>query len=210
MDYLPGTQLFLKQDKNMFRMNTDSVLLGEFLRVKRDQTVLDVGTNNGVLLLYASQYAPKKLIGIDTLAPALELAKENLALNKVSEYQFHVMDFAAYTETVDCILCNPPYFKSDFTNANENLRTARHQDELTLNVIFQKSAQVLSDGGSLFLIYPAAHLEEIMVLATQSKLHVKRLCIVYKSSKQQAHVVLVECRKGAKSACRIEPPLTIR
>ena len=43
-DYLPGTQIYLHQRKDMFRMNTDTALLGNFMKVKEDESVLDIGT----------------------------------------------------------------------------------------------------------------------------------------------------------------------
>ena len=77
-NYLHGTDIWLYQRKDMFRMNTDTALLGNFMKVKEDETVLDIGTNNGALLLYASQYTKGKLIGIDIQQEACDLAAQNL------------------------------------------------------------------------------------------------------------------------------------
>ena len=49
-DYLPDTNIYLKQRKDMFRVNTDTHLLGNFMLVKKNESVLDIGTNNGALL----------------------------------------------------------------------------------------------------------------------------------------------------------------
>ena len=38
----------------MFCINTDTTVLGEFLNIYRNDTVLDMGTNNGALMIYAS------------------------------------------------------------------------------------------------------------------------------------------------------------
>ena len=71
-DYLPGTDIYLHQRKDMFRMNTDTALLGYFMKVKENECVMDIGTNNGALLLYASMYTQGKLIGVDVQKEACE------------------------------------------------------------------------------------------------------------------------------------------
>ena len=54
-DYLPKHKdIVMYQDDTMFRINTDTMVLGEFLEVYKKDTVLDIGTNNGALLLYAN------------------------------------------------------------------------------------------------------------------------------------------------------------
>ena len=78
LDYLPNhEEIKIYQDDEMFCINTDTMVLGEFLDIKKKDIVLDIGTNTGALLLYASKFKPKKLIGIDINEKALELAKEN-------------------------------------------------------------------------------------------------------------------------------------
>mgnify|MGYP000019521426 FL=1 len=49
----------------MFRMNSDTALLANFMKIKRNDRVLDIGTNNGALLAVANSFAPSCLIGID-------------------------------------------------------------------------------------------------------------------------------------------------
>lgn len=60
-DYLPKLKLPLWQRKDMFCMNTDTVLLGEQMVVRKGESVLDLGCNNGALLLYASRFSPGSL-----------------------------------------------------------------------------------------------------------------------------------------------------
>ena len=57
-DYINGTDIYLYQHKKMFRINTDTALLAQFMKVKKGERVLDIGTNNGALLLAAHRYAP--------------------------------------------------------------------------------------------------------------------------------------------------------
>ena len=90
IDYLPNhKEITLYQREDMFRLNTDSALLGEFFVFNDNESLLDIGTNNGVLLLYASIKAKGKLFGIDVFLEALELCKKNLAAYSVpKEFEF--------------------------------------------------------------------------------------------------------------------------
>ena len=71
-DYLPAhPEITVYQDDEMFRINTDTMVLGNFMEILHKDVVLDMGTNNGGLLLYASLSKPKKLIGLEINEKAL-------------------------------------------------------------------------------------------------------------------------------------------
>ena len=62
-DYINGTDIYLYQHKKMFRINTDTALLAQFMKVKKGERVLDIGTNNGALLLAAIVLGPTRSAG---------------------------------------------------------------------------------------------------------------------------------------------------
>ena len=67
LDYLYNSDIKIYQDDDMFKMNSDTRNLGEFLSFnKNDYTILDVGCNNGALLLYAfKRKKAKHYYGVD-------------------------------------------------------------------------------------------------------------------------------------------------
>lgn len=202
-DYCPGTTLQLKQAPDMFRMNTDSYMLGRFMHIKENQVVLDVGTNNGVLLLYASLHNPRELIGIDIQEEALEYAEFNLSLNDITGSLAHT-SLQEYTGTIDVIICNPPYFKGEHKKENLSLRKARHEEYLPMEELFAHSSRLLNSKGSLQLIYPAMYLEELILLGNKYGFSMKRMKLSYKKSKQKAHTVCAEFVLDAKKHVEIE------
>lgn len=186
-DYLPNTCLTLLQSDQMFRFNSDTVLLGEFMSVKKSDRVLDIGTNNGALLLYASCYSPKELVGIDIHPQAIELAKQNLLENnleaKLIESSLQTFEDTPY----DVIVCNPPYFNQKNTqlkNDNEYLRSARHEDYLTLEELFTHVKRLLKTNGRFYLVYPSDRLHEVMVKAYESNLALSELKLVFDENKE--------------------------
>ena len=65
MDYTPVHHIPLIQSDNLFKMNSDTTALMLGMKIKPQETVLDIGTNHGVLLLEASVYQPSWMVGID-------------------------------------------------------------------------------------------------------------------------------------------------
>lgn len=139
----------------MFRMNTDSCLLGNFLNLSSNCRVLDIGTNNGVLLLYASIYNCKELVGIDINDAAIQLAKYNLMYNHIQNFYLYTSSIQDFKDTnlFDVIVCNPPYFQNSLKNSNFYLSLARHEDNMPLSVLFKKVDELLKKGGSFYLVH---------------------------------------------------------
>ena len=88
-DYINGTDIYLYQHKKMFRINTDTALLAQFMKVKKGERVLDIGTNNGALLLAAHRYAPSYLYGIDIQPEAIAGAEKNMEQPHITNVVLH-------------------------------------------------------------------------------------------------------------------------
>ena len=49
LDYFIDENIQLYQDDEHFRFNTDTKLLAKFVRLKKQERVLDIGTNNAAI-----------------------------------------------------------------------------------------------------------------------------------------------------------------
>lgn len=164
-DYLPQKkEVHLYQHPKMFRMNTDTGLLGNYLKIPFQARVLDIGTNNGALLLYASTFPYKELVGIDIQPLAIEIAKMNMELNHISNFQLYVKDIQTFEdpEGFDVIICNPPYFHQQTQNQNKDLALARHDTNLSLQTLFFKVFQLLKNTGAFYFIHRYDRYDEIV------------------------------------------------
>ncbi len=212
-DFLPNhPSITIYQDDEMFRINTDTQVLGEFLKVYKDDTILDMGTNTGALLLYASLFKPKKLIGIDINEKALKIANQNLIVNNVLNYELinaNIIDYKG--EEVDVIICNPPYFKTKPENlcTNQYLAQAKHENDLTLEKLIFSIRRNLKNYGTLYLLYLTSRLEEVMITLRENKFKVKILKFVYDKNKKNSNVVLIKAVKGGKMGMVVEKPIII-
>ena len=213
LDYLPNRpDIKLYQDHSMICINTDTMVLGEFLEVYRYDTVLDIGTNNGSLLLYANRWNPKKLIGVDINSRALELAKKNLELNEITNYELINCDAKALRiDPVDVVVCNPPYFKQtlDSKNSNQDIALAKHDDSLPLDALIKSIFSNLKDNGKLFFVYQSSRIQEVIDAFTKYHLNIKIMQFVYNVNKENSNIVLLKAVKGGKSGMEVKKPLMI-
>lgn len=137
IDYLPSTPYTIRQAEGMFHMTTDTVLLGRFLRLKHRDTVLDIGCNQGVLMLYAAMHEPASLTGIDILKEAVSLAQQNLQANAVNGTVVCADVRAFRADPFSVIVCNPPYFAPDAQDLHtDEEKTARTENTLTPAELF--------------------------------------------------------------------------
>lgn len=211
LDYLPNhEEIKIYQDDEMFCINTDTMVLGEFLDIKKKDIVLDIGTNTGTLLLYASKFKPKKLIGIDINEKALELAKENMKLNNITNVELIHADGNTFrnNEEVDVVIFNPPYFKTPSSDkgSNKYLALAKHEDNFPLESMIQCVNRNLRNNGTLYFLFQTTRLNEVLKVLNEKKLVVKKMQFVYDENKENSTVVMLKAVKGAKEGVLVQKP----
>lgn len=209
MDYLHGTDCQILQHPDMFHSNSDTELLGCFMHVRRKDRVLDIGTNNGALLLYAAKHHPCYMHGIDLFEEVIQTARANAELNRV-EMHFTVSRLQEFqSDPFDLIVCNPPYFHTQneqLKNENRYLRAARHQEYLCLDDLFSNVRRLLKDNGRFDMVYRPTDLFRVFTCARQYGFFCNRMRIAYAAENRQAKTVLLEFQKKKSGETRIEAP----
>lgn len=213
IDYLPNRKdLKIIQDDEMFCINTDTEVLGEFLNIYREDTVLDIGTNTGALLLYASRFHPKKLIGIDINDRAIEIAKRNMELNNI-EATLIKADGNTFKldKEADVVIMNPPYFNvlSNEQMKNDYLRLAKHEENFPLFSMIKAIGRNLRNGGTLFFLFETKRLVEVINLLEEENIKVKEMKFVFDENKENSNVFLVRAIKNAKMGVVVKKPIII-
>lgn len=214
IDYLPNHKdIKVYQDDEMFCINTDTMVLGEFLEIKKKDVVVDIGTNNGALMLYASKFKPRRLIGIDINEKAVELARKNLELNNIENAEVVHADGNTYRcdEEVDVIIFNPPYFKtpSQDKGLNKYKALAKHEDNFSLESMVECFNRNLRTNGTLYFLHQTSRLNEVLTTLNKKKIIVKKMKFVYDVNKDFSNVVLIKAVKGANEGLVVEKPIII-
>ena len=208
MDYLYGTPFEIEQPKDMYHFSSDSELLGRFLKIGRNDTVLDIGTNNGVLLMYASMQQPKKLAGIDLFEAVIETAERNLKRNGI-EAELSATPLQNYRhEPFTQLICNPPFFTNrndSLKKENPYLRAARHDDTLPLKDLFQCSAGLMQKGGTFSVILPYDRFLSALSLAETEAFALSRMAAVYDREGGKWKRILLAFRYREDADLQVEP-----
>ena len=213
IDYLPNTNFQIVQDDMMFRINTDTEVLGQFLKCYKKDLVYDFGCNNGALMLYASLFNPKKIVGIDINKEALVLAKENLDFNHVTNYELIHADIKELKlEEADTIICNPPYFKTEMDNlsANDYKNIAKHEVMIDLETLVKSIARNLRDNGNLYFLFLTSRLEEVISTFKKYHLGIKEMQFIYDENKEFSFVFMIHAKKNMNPNIHVLKPIIIK
>lgn len=213
-DYVNGTDVYLYQRKDMFRINTDTSLLAGFMQVKEGETVVDIGTNNGALLLCAARFNPSKMIGIEIQKDAYELAQYNMEHHKIENIELINKDVKEVElREIDVIVCNPPYFPTTSNahkNENQALAYARHEEHLKLDDLCMKASSFLKENGRMYMVHRGDRIADIIVSLRKYQMEVKTMQFVFDENKDSARSVLIEAVKNAKPHCKVCVPITLK
>lgn len=157
--YFQFKQFTIWHDKCAMKVGTDSVLLGAWTQIVQSKLILDVGAGTGLISLLLAQRNSEALItAIEIDIAAAEQAKENISRSPWSKnVEIICCDFRDFHSEVkfDCIVSNPPYFIDALKNPDEQRRLARHTGELNYELLFRKSAHLLSPQGTISIIIPS-------------------------------------------------------
>lgn len=183
------------QHQDMYHFNTDTCLLGEFIKINKNDRVLDVGTNNGALLVYIIN-KHGIATGIDINPMALEIASLTLKENNLNATLINE-DFSFYVskELYDVIVCNPPYFKTKeekHKNINYHIRIARHEETLLLKNLCSSFKNNLKTTGKIFMVYRLDRFMELKNELEKNDLYINNYQIAYDKKDLQAKSVLLE------------------
>ncbi|MDR2466512.1 MAG: methyltransferase [Prevotellaceae bacterium] len=166
-DYFKFKQFIVRQDRTAMKVCTDSVLLGSWLDSGSNSdskpnseatSVLDVGTGTGLLALMSAQTFPEARITAVEIDPdAARQAADNFAASKWNERLTVLnLDFRHFDtpQRFDLAVSNPPYFANSLKSACTSKNFARHDDSLSLDELFARTAHLLADNGRFALILP--------------------------------------------------------
>lgn len=110
-----GDLLFKVSPASFFQVNPEQALLlyakaREFADLEGTETLLDAYCGVGTLSLFFAKHA-KRVLGVECVPEAIEDAKENAALNKISNVSFVCANAESYIKTlaaIDVAILNPP------------------------------------------------------------------------------------------------------
>ncbi len=206
------------QSETGYHFGMDAVLLADYVRVRPDERILDLGCGNGILpLLLAARHTDVCITGLEIQRESVELARRSVAYNHLEDrislaegdIREAVSRFGA--ASFDVLVSNPPYMIASHgkLNPNRQVAVARHEVSCTFEDLARTSAGLLRDHGRLYLVHRPFRLAEILDTLRSYKLEPKRMRLVHPFIGKEANMVLIEAVRGGNPRMTVEPPLIV-
>lgn len=218
LDDLQIGGLELIQDPEKFCFGVDAVFLSDFVRVRPGESVLDLGTGNGIIpVLLSAKTEARHITGLEIQADTAEMARRSVAHNHLEDrIDIVTGDIKEAAELFrpaffDVITTNPPYMLADhgIRNSDDAKAVARHEILCTLDDILRESMRLMQDKSRFYMIHRPFRLTEIMIKMHEYKIEPKRIRFIHPYIDKEPTMVLIEGVRGAKPRVTVEPPLII-
>lgn len=218
LDSFFNGNLRVLQRKGGYRFSIDAVLLSQFVNLRRNEKVIDLGTGCGILpLLLSRATEASAFVGVEIQKSLAELAVKNVTLNHLDGrisilcQDFRKLKASFPPGSFNVVLSNPPYRKdrSGRINPAPQKAIARHEIKGTLNDLVSIASYLLPNKGRCYLIFPASRTADLLVALRKRKLEPKRFQLVYPRNGESAKFLLVESVKSSGVELNIMPPLIL-
>lgn len=184
-----------------FPLSTDSVALGDFVRLRKNAKVLDLCAGCGTIgLMLCARQPDCTVTGVELRKPDHLCALENARRNRIEDrLQSICADIDAIPSFLDpgkfdiCV-SNPPYFPSGPESKRSPL--TRREDRCSPDTLFRAAAWGLRYGGDFFLVHRPERLGELCVCAGRHGLELKRLRLLRHRKDSPVSLILLQLRKG--------------
>ncbi|MBO2718342.1 methyltransferase [Lactiplantibacillus plantarum] len=221
IDQLYSQDIQIIQSSQVFAFSLDAVLLGDFAQVAKGvkSQIVDLCAGNGAVGLFASAKTQGHITAVEIQPRLADMAQRSVVLNDLTQ-QMTVLneDLLEITrqlpkDSVDTILCNPPYFKDrpqSVKNPNPHLAIARHELSANLDQILAVTSDLLKMNGKAYFVHRPERLDDLFSTMATNRLAPKRIRFVHPKAQREANMVLIEMIKdGKRNGVRIMPPLVV-
>lgn len=218
VDVLASRHIKIIQSGAVFSFSLDAVLLANFAQIKRHSRVVDLAAGNGAVGLFLARKTDNRVTMVELQPRLADMARRSVALNALANVDVHEGDLADTTkfvakDSVDVVICNPPYFKisaRSITNPNDHLAIARHELTTDFATVARVSADLLKYQGKAYFVHRPDRLAELLATLTAVGLAPKQLQFIHPREDREANMVLIAAIKaGRPDGLRIMPPLIV-
>lgn len=192
-------QFSVDHQKSSMKVGVDAVLLGSWAKSFGDR-ILDVGTGCGIIALMMAQRNPKAHItAIDIDDQSIEEATHNFEHSPWADRLIaQLADFNKFFPKhglFDLIISNPPFFHSGINDLSSARLRARHEGDLNLSSLLDRSHSLLKAGGRMALIFPYERYDSFVRLLDDKQFSLLRVCHVRNKEKKGFKRSMVEVVK---------------
>lgn len=209
---------------DMYHFSTDTILLADFAKPKKNDCVIELGTGCGTMpLLWTREHPLKELYAIDIQGKAIDMLNRSIKHNITNGIKQVGCITALCTDLKDLkdkcefghfnlVVCNPPYklAGTGIVNPDNEKLLARHEESCTLDDICKAAAQLLQFSGRFCICQRPERLADVMESMRKFQIEPKRLRLVQQRKDKEPKLFLLEGRyKGNRGFMQVMPTLFI-
>ena len=218
IDDLPGGRLKILQKEGGYRFSIDSLLLTHLVQMKTGDSVIDLGTGGGVILLILShRFRCGKMVGVEIQEGLVDMARRSMRMNglddKIEVFRGDIKEIKTFfnPQSFDVVIFNPPYRKlnSGRINPDREKAIARHEIKGTVGDFLLSARYIVKESGYVYIIYPATRMVGLLSQMKACNIEPKKLRIVYGTCSSKGQFVLVEGKKKGGEELKVLPPLFV-
>lgn len=206
------------QNPECFCFGIDAVLLSDFAKVKEKETVLDLGTGNGIIpILMDAKAKGSNFTALEIQPENVDMARRSVEFNgqqdriKITQGDIKEATKLFGLASFHVVTTNPPYMINQHGLQNMDMpkAIARHEILCSLEDVIRESAGLLKESGRFYMVHRPFRLAEIFVLMSKYHIEPKRMRLVYPYANKEPNMVLIEGLKGGKPRITVEAPLIV-
>jgi tRNA1(Val) A37 N6-methylase TrmN6 len=218
IDDLQLKGLKLIQNADYFCFGVDAVLLADFADIKKNTSVLDIGTGTGIIpILLAGKTQAEAITGLEIQEVMAEMASRSVALNGLQDRIKIVHgDIKKYGEyfaksSFDVVVSNPPYTNKGcgLVNPHDSKAVSRHEILCSLEDVVSSAASLLVTGGQLAMVHRPERLADIICSMRNNGVEPKYLRFVHPKPHKKPNMILIKGNRGGKPELKVQEPLYV-
>lgn len=116
----------------------------KYVTIKKDDVVIDCGSNMGLFSNWAASKGAEKVISFEPGKTAYELCKKNISLykNKIFLYPYAVSSFNEYIDFIECINIGGSHLKEFEINKNSGFKESYLVKAISLDDFLNKEKKI--------------------------------------------------------------------
>ncbi|MEW6350995.1 MAG: methyltransferase [Thermodesulfobacteriota bacterium] len=218
LDGLFRNKVRVFQARRGYRVSEDAVILTWFVRPRAGELILDAGTGCGAIAFGLAVCEPTaRVVGLEIQAGLADRAGRGRAANDLASRVWIVRGDARQADRLfrpgcfDVVVSNPPYHREGRGNlsAHPEKALARHQLMMPLEDLFRVSRELLSAGGRIAIIYPAAGADHVRQAMNAAGFGLSRMLCIHPHEGTGPGLVCVEACRGYSGRTHTESPLIL-
>lgn len=210
--------LYIIQKKEAFRFGVDAVLLANFAKIKKGNSVIDLCSGTGIIpFIIAAKTSATNIIGLEIQDEMVEMSRRSVEYNglqnKINFISGDLKDIELLKKIgkVDIVTVNPPYkqFNSGIINSDNKNAIARHEICCKLEDVIAASKILLKDNGHMYMVHRPERIADILCIMRKYKIEPKIIKTIHPNIKKAPTMILIEGQNNGGTFLKWDEPLYI-